>query len=87
MGHQDYRSILIVTDNTHQKQSDTENLLDLLPRAPWCCGGTKLQTRGEAAISDHRNLLDPQSVINLATSALDENPLPSSSMRQRLWCS
>merc|ERR1711911_459482 len=34
---------------------------------------------GEAAISDHHNLLDPHSVINLVTSALDDNPLPSSS--------
>ena len=34
---------------------------------------------GEAAISDHHNLLDPHSVINLVTSALIDNPLPSSS--------
>ena len=34
---------------------------------------------GEAEISDHHNLLDPHSVINLVTSALIDNPLPSSS--------
>ena len=34
---------------------------------------------GEAVISDHINLLDPHSFINLVTSALDNNPLPSSS--------
>ena len=34
---------------------------------------------GEAAISDHVNLLDPNSVINLVNSDLDGNPLPSSS--------
>ena len=34
---------------------------------------------GEAAISDQINLLDPHSFNNLVTSALDDNPLPSSS--------
>ena len=34
---------------------------------------------GDAVISNHRNLLDTQSVINLVTSTIDKNPLPSSS--------
>ncbi len=37
----------------------------------WCSG--------KSVISDHCNLLDSHAVINLVTSAIDDNTLPSSS--------
>ncbi len=34
---------------------------------------------GEAVISNHRSLLDPNDVINMVMSATDDNLIPSSS--------
>ena len=96
--HQDYRSILIVTDSlsTLEKIRGSNLHADWTPhirdsqiqKITWiyCLQlssvvGNKAADKlaGDAAISDQINPLDPHSFINLVTSALDDNPLPSSS--------
>ena len=96
--HQDFRSILFVTDSlsTLEKVRGSNLHADWTPQVRdsqiqnitwiYCPGHSGVvgneaadELAGEAAISDHRNLLDPHFVINLVTIPLDDNPLTYSS--------